>query len=99
MTKVLKVLGLPIKVTFSPRSAPSAFLGQYNSLDSTIWVDNSRQIEEAAETLMHEIIHAVQRANGIDLKEREAHALARGLFAVFEDNGLNEPLKEFCREA
>jgi len=38
------------------------------------------------DTILHEVIHAIEGTIGLDLSEVEVHALAAGLYAVAQDN-------------
>lgn len=51
--------------------------------DKTIVVDEGYDQDES---LLHEVIHALDDAFSIELSERDTQALARGLWAVIRDN-------------
>lgn len=40
----------------------------------------------ARETLLHEVIHGIERATATDLSEEQVRAFSRGLYAVMRDN-------------
>lgn len=42
--------------------------------------------DEAKETLLHELIHAVEHQLGIDIPEQKLRGFSVGLFAVMRDN-------------
>ncbi len=54
--------------------------------DQIIQVDRNQHPETRAETLLHECIHAVEDALGLDFEEAEVGVLSRGLFALLRDN-------------
>lgn len=47
--------------------------------------DNLTPVEEA-DTVLHELIHAVDLSMGLELSEHQVHHLATGLIALFQDN-------------
>jgi len=61
-------------------------LGQCDSdaLKITIKKDQPEILE--ADTLLHEILHAIDDAMQTKMKERQVHCTATGLLALFKDN-------------
>lgn len=51
-----------------------------------IKVKGGQHPETLRETLLHEVIHAVEEQIALKLKERQVHALAMGLFQVMREN-------------
>ena len=47
--------------------------------------DNLTPVEEA-DTVLHELIHAVDLSMGLEMSEHQVHHLATGLIALFQDN-------------
>lgn len=41
---------------------------------------------EEADTVLHEVLHAIEYTMDLDLKEHQVRALATGLLGVFQDN-------------
>ena len=47
--------------------------------------DNLTPVEEA-DTVLHELIHAIDLSMGLEMSEHQVHHLATGLIALFQDN-------------
>jgi hypothetical protein len=60
--------------------------GQSHDTKCLIRIKDGQHPDQEADTLLHEIIHALDFTVYIDLDERQTHALAAGLLAVFRDN-------------
>ena len=48
-------------------------------------LDGQTPVEEA-DTVLHELIHAIDLTMGLDMSEHQVHHLATGLMALFQDN-------------
>jgi hypothetical protein len=79
------VLGTVWSVAHSPDlAAEEDSWGQCSRRTRTIVLD---PIAEQPVTLLHELLHAIAHAQGLeDLREEHIHGLARGLTAVLADN-------------
>ncbi len=44
--------------------------------------------QKKEQTFIHEILHAIDCAVGVDLKEKQVTTLSRGLYQVLKDNNL-----------
>jgi hypothetical protein len=64
---------------------PVAGVGLTDHIKQTITLDPDLDYEHTVETLLHEILHCVEFAVGLDLKEPEVHCLSRGLYSVLTD--------------
>lgn len=42
--------------------------------------------EARAQTLIHEILHIIETANGLSFEEHEIDSLATGIFSLLKDN-------------
>jgi GH24 family phage-related lysozyme (muramidase) len=51
-----------------------------------IEINTSAKVEQRKETLLHEVIHAISIANGINLKENQVEALSSGLYDTMKRN-------------
>jgi hypothetical protein len=89
------IFGLPksIKVLAKPFSVHVLLPGQEEEVDGLmkldrqeVWVRLVHAKEQAQDTLLHEIIHAVDESLTIGLREKQVHQLAAALLGVFKDN-------------
>lgn len=60
--------------------------GTTSNLDATIDYSLDQSITQLRDTVLHEIIHAVDFSMYLGLEERQVHALAAGLLGVLRDN-------------
>ena len=51
-----------------------------------IWLDMAQEDDQIGDTLLHEAIHALDYSLTLDFSEKQTHALACGLYALFADN-------------
>lgn len=79
----LRVLGKPYKITWGNLED---CLGETDSTHQTIKMQTGLPKDNEEETLLHELIHAVDESLGLQMTEAQVHALACGLYAVFKDN-------------
>lgn len=89
LPKTLKIIGK----TWLIKEAASEFpdQGQCNRDKLTITVATYFPDENVMDTLLHEVIHAIDYSMATRMTEEQVAALATGLFAVFRDNpGLME---------
>jgi hypothetical protein len=66
-------------------------MGAYNVGLSKIVIDNSMSPETKEATLIHEIIHAIDKANALGFSEQEVSVIATGVYSFLKDNGLIMP--------
>ena len=60
--------------------------GHVNHHSLTIELQSDQAEAQKRDTLLHEVIHAIDFAVHLELKERHVHALAAGLLCVLRDN-------------
>ena len=60
--------------------------GEQRRDQQLIKVKAGQHPETLRETLLHELIHAIEEQLGLDMKERQVHSLAIGLFQVLREN-------------
>lgn len=84
---VISILGKPHTVERIP-DAPlqGGSVGAVNYSRQQIVLLEGMAPEYEADTLLHEIIHAIDATISTNLTEHQVHALAGGLFAVFREN-------------
>lgn len=85
------------------RTLTPALLGRMNYSHSRIQIDDGQTNPETADTLLHEILHAVWAHKSLANRcheERAVTELASGLIAVFRDNpGLLQHFEALIKEA
>lgn len=85
---MITVLGKPYRVEVRDINTPSGEgpLGTVYNSKQLIYLHDGQGKETMADTLLHELLHALDFNMAIKLKERQVHALAAGLLALFRDN-------------
>jgi hypothetical protein len=87
----LNILGKTFKLEWLDE-LPDA-LGETYTSKQLIRMQKGLPADTERETLLHEVIHAVEESLALGLTEAQVHALACGLFAVLRDN--HQPLKRY----
>lgn len=62
------------------------YTGLCNPIQGEIWVTTGRSNTMMAETLLHEITHAVSADRSLDLSEEQVNGIAAGLLDVIVSN-------------
>lgn len=91
----VRILGKRFTVTYAS-GAPldDGLNGECDSDNQKILIRDGQPLESEQDTLLHEILHAVDEAMGLKLKEAQVKGAATGLLAVLKDNsGLGSYLK------
>lgn len=60
--------------------------GECDSDKQQILVRDGQPLESEQDTLLHEVLHAIDEAMGLKLKEAQVKGAATGLLAVLKDN-------------
>jgi hypothetical protein len=83
----IKVLGKRFALQF-PDGAPldDGLNGECDSDNQLILVRDGQPLESEQDTVLHEILHAVDEAMGLKMKESQVKGAATGLLAVLKDN-------------
>jgi len=84
--KTLKILGKPFTVRWLTEGLDPDLNGECDSDKQLITVRAGQPLEQEQDTLLHELIHAVDEAVDSRLTESQVKRLATGLLAVFKDN-------------
>lgn len=66
-------------------------LGEIDHVRQTITIEEDLEYDQTVETLLHEIVHGIEYAMSIDLKDSDVFCISRGLYSVLTDP-LNEGL-------
>lgn len=83
----IRVIGKRFTVQFLT-AAPldDGLNGECDSDEQQILVRDGQPLESEQDTLLHEVIHAIDEAMGLKMKEAQVKGTATGLLAVLKDN-------------
>ena len=84
LPKLVRVLGRDIPVVVM-EELPKAF-GEYDYETQIVRIQAGQQPAFEADTLLHELIHAIDDVMQLGMRERQVHCVASGLIALFKDN-------------
>ena len=84
LPNVVRVLGRDVPVVIV-EELPRAF-GEYDYETQIVRIRAGQQPAFEADTLLHELIHAIDDVMQLEMKERQVHCVAAGLIALFKDN-------------
>lgn len=82
----IRVVGKTYTIEYVERVDDKDSSGESARDTQSIKVKKDQHQESARETLLHEVIHAVEGQLGLDLKEKQVHGLGVGLFQVLCEN-------------
>ena len=91
----VRILGKPYKVEFVPiehiglrdnAEDPDPGMGRTSPENQEIFVRTGQPLESEQDTVLHEIIHAVEETLGLQMNEYQVTVLATGLLAALKDN-------------
>jgi hypothetical protein len=83
--KSLRILGKTFEILWVDEVAEDA-IGMCETHRQRIAMMNGLPLDTERDTLLHEVIHAIDETMGTGLTEQQVVALASGLLAVFNDN-------------
>lgn len=86
MIESIRILGKPYSVEYLPQQDMPECAGRTQNTTQRIQLCDGNAREYTLDTLLHEVIHAVEDATALEFEEDEVHALAGGLTAVLLDN-------------
>lgn len=93
--KRLKILGKPYSITYVPAGDPGLRegptdndpgVGRCDETKQCIYIEEGQPLENEQDTVLHEVLHAVEDAMGMDVAEDVVLRFATGLLAVIKDN-------------
>lgn len=88
--KSIRVLGRNVEIVRRPKKAMPNHVGSWHSLRMRINVREGQLPHDEADTLLHEVLHAILhcqgRENGGDEEETYVRAIATGLLVVLREN-------------
>lgn len=84
----LRIIGKNYAVTWPEKidNEGDAVNGLFDPDAQTIQVVGTLPLEGAQDSLLHEVMHAVEFSMGLDLEETVIERMATGLLAVMKDN-------------
>lgn len=82
----MRILGQSWQIIHTPGWLMMEDLGQCQALEQQILLRSGIKGQMAADTLLHEVIHAIEAIYALDLKEEQVRLVATGLTQVFQDN-------------
>jgi hypothetical protein len=82
---IIEILGVPVTVERSDMSYTSN-MGLWVETESRIRLDSTLKKELHDQTLLHEIIHAVESSLGLEMSEQTVTSLAAGMYQVMRAN-------------
>ncbi len=81
----IRILGKTFEILWVDEVAEDA-IGMCETFRQRITMSKGLPVETEQDTLLHEVIHAVDETMGTSLTEQQVLALASGLIAVLRDN-------------
>lgn len=85
----VKIGGLTLKVQFKPIAADRDNFGEISFINQTITIDPDVPPDKQEDTLVHEILEAINGYYGIGLEHGKLLVMGRVLYQVLKDNKLN----------
>ena len=85
--KSVRVIGKTYGISFTS-SGPLAEdeLGELDPALQKITIKKGQPLETEQDTILHEIVHAIDNELNLDMKEKQVRGLATGILAVLKDN-------------
>lgn len=82
----IRVIGKTFTIHYVDKVDDDDSSGEQRRDQQLIKVKTGQHPETLRETLLHEIIHAIEEQIDLGMKERQVHSLAIGLFQVLREN-------------
>ena len=89
----IRIAGVEYDVLYEPtlRDGGSVLFGRidYERMQILLSEESNRNHQRYCLTLLHEVLHGIVEANGMEVEQEEAviEMFARGLYQVLQDNG------------
>ena len=84
--KTLKILGKPFKFEYLTDQLDADLNGECDCDKQLIRIREGQPLEAEQDTVLHELIHAIDEAVDSRMTESQVKRLATGLLAVFKEN-------------
>ena len=81
----IRVLGKQFSVVYG-KDLPADLSGQCDSDKQRIDIWDCQPLESEQDTVLHEVLHAVDEAMGLKMREAQIRGVATGLLAIMKDN-------------
>ena len=81
----IRILGKRFAVSY-PETVDGDLVGECDTDKQTITVQDKLPLESEQDTLLHEVLHAIDEMVDAKMKESQVKILATGLLAVLKDN-------------
>ena len=82
----IRVLGRDLPIQYvDAEDMPKAW-GEYDYETQVVRIRTGQQPQFEADTVLHELIHAIDDVMQLGMTERQVHCSASGLIALFKDN-------------
>lgn len=95
----LDIFGLHYDVVWSPPTLTPDRLGHSDSEHQEIVIRADLRGQQCLDTLLHELIHAVSHATGVEISEQQTHITALGLASIVRTNPeLLDWMAQRCQE-
>jgi Zn-dependent peptidase ImmA (M78 family) len=82
----VKIAGLKYKIIDKDDSDMNGTIGLANFNSQEIWINKSHTEQTRSLARVHELLHIIDQAYGIDLTEKQVTILAHGITACINDN-------------
>lgn len=82
----LKIIGKSYQFSIVDKVDEEDSLGECNDLLQRILVKSGQKPDQLMDTIIHEVVHAIDYQMHLGMTERQVHSVAAGLTAVFLDN-------------
>ena len=83
----VKVIGKTYSITYTNgRPLDDGNLGEMDPDKQTLTVKKGQPLEQEQDTVLHEVMHAIDHELGLSLSEKHVKGMATGLLAVMKDN-------------
>lgn len=82
----VSILGKEFEIRYMEKVDSDDSSGECCSDEQIIKIRNKHPFEGIRDTLLHEVIHAVEESLLLKMNEKQVHALAVGLLQVFRAN-------------
>jgi hypothetical protein len=83
----VRILGKPYSIKYVvAEPLDEGLMGECDTDKQTVLIREQQPLESEQDTVLHEILHAVDEAMGLKMKEAQVKGVATGLLAVMKDN-------------
>jgi hypothetical protein len=82
----LKVFGMHYDIVWAPAQLIPDRFGHSDEENQEIVLRNNLRGVQCLDTLLHELIHAVSNASGVEISELQTHVTAMGLSSIIAQN-------------